>query len=78
MFGVITNIITVVTHCILTKCHGAESSCGVSKEAQTIKLVLDLDVARRRSVVRVIVEVTKGGEEDTLFELGLVNLSASC
>jgi hypothetical protein len=29
-------------------------------------------------VVRVIAEVTKGGKEGALFELGLVNLSVSC
>lgn len=52
---------------VLTKCHGAEASCGVDDEAQPVHLVLALPlsllVARGRyNIVGVVVEVAEGGE----------------
>jgi hypothetical protein len=64
---------------VLTKCHGAEASSGVDEEAESIELILNphldlLVVRERRSVIKVVVEVTEGGKEGALLDLDLVEV----
>jgi hypothetical protein len=61
------------------KCHGVEASYGVSEEAKSVDLVLNLlvklPVAQgRRGVVGIMVEVDEGVKEGLLLDLGLVEV----
>jgi hypothetical protein len=61
---VITDVLVVAAHYILSKGHGAKASCGVSEEAWSIELVLNLPlellIAQRRGrLIEVMVEVAQ-------------------
>jgi hypothetical protein len=76
---VVTDVLAVAAHHIITKFHGAKTACGVSEEEEFVQLFLDLPVGLlvacgRRCVVGVVIEVAEGGKEGTLLDLGLLEV----